>query len=163
MIYVYFNYKSSESQSQVKIAGNLLKQLVAEADIPSDLESLYETSKAKTPESAPLIQLLKSYSKNFSSIYAVFDAFDECGDDNQEDVLDLFDDLEKSGYKLLISSRPQTLDKLQHRLTKTCPLEVHAHISDLKIYVNRRMSKAKITDKILKTELLKLVRRVKGM
>ena len=129
MIYVYFNYKSSESQDQVKIAGRLLEQLVANADIPPELTSLHEKSKGKTPEPAALIQILKSYSKRFSSLYAVFDAFDECGDGSQEDVLDLFDDLEKSGYKLLISSRPGTLDKLQRRLTKTCPLEIRAHFS----------------------------------
>jgi len=36
-------------------------------------------------------------------------------------------------------------------------------LPDLKLYVNRRMSKAKVTDKTLKTKLLRLVKKANGM
>lgn len=136
---------------------------MAEADIPSDLELLYKKSKTKSPDSAVFVQLLTAYSKNFSSIYAVFDAFDECSDDNQNDMLSLFSVLEKSGYKLLISGRPQTPSKVRSQLKNIYALEVGAKVSDLKMYVNMRMLQEKISDKNLKIRILNLIKGVKGM
>ena len=165
VIYVYFKYQARKRQTSVAITRNLIKQLVPpDGDIPSDLESLYNASNSPTPpSSSDFLKLLREYGKGFSSVYAVFDAFDECGEENQNDMLGLFVDLEKSGYKLLVSGRHQTPNKLRTGLSNTYTLELRANISDLKYYVNKRMSEEKISDKNLKTNFLKLVAKVDGM
>ena len=165
MVYVYFKYQARKSQTSVALARNLIKQLMPpDGDIPSDLESLYNASKTTDPPSpSDFLKLLRQYRKGFSSIYAVFDAFDECSDENQNDVLSLFADLEKSEYNLLVSGRPQTPSKLRTRLANTCTLELRANICDLKYYVDKRMSEEKISDKILKTKFQNLIKQVDGM
>ena len=133
-------------------------------DIPSDLESHYDASKTETPPGpSDFDKLLEEYRNNFTFVYVVFDAFDECSDENQKDMLALFERLEKSGYKLLISGRPQTPGKLQSQLTKPHTLELRANLSDLQRYVNKRMRDENINDKTLKTKFLKLVKKVDGM
>ena len=131
-------------------------------DIPSDLESRYDASKTP-PGSSDCDQLLDEYRKRFRFVYVVFDAFDECSDENENGMLALFKQLEKSGYRLLISGRPQTPGKLQSQLTKSHTLELRADLSDLRQYVNKRLRDKNINDKTLKTKLLKLAKKVDGM
>jgi hypothetical protein len=135
-------------------------------DTLTDLESLYNASKSNLPppQQSEWNRLLKEYRKGFTSVYAVFDAFDECGDQNQTDLLALFEHLKNSGYKLLISGRPHTPGKLQSQLTSTCTLEIRAHLSDLQHYVNKRMLEQKIDrNSPLKKKFLELVKHVDGL
>jgi hypothetical protein len=135
---------------------------VSADDIPSDLESRYDASKTP-PGPSDFDKLLEEYRKKFTFVYVVFDAFDECSDENEHGMLALFKHLEKSGYRLLISGRPQTPGQLQRQLTKSHTLELRADLSDLQHYVNKRLRDENINHKSLKTKLLKLVKKVDGM
>ena len=163
--YIYFKNQARNIQTSSAITRNLIKQLVSTDNFPSDLESLYNASQPATPPSSSYsYKFLKEYRKDFTSVYAVFDAFDECGDENQKDMLALFEHLENSRYKLLISGRPQTRGKLQSQLINTCTLEIQAKLSDLQHYVNKRMLERKIVpNSPIKKRFLELVQNVDGL
>lgn len=164
VIYMYFDYKSQQSQSVVDVAMGLLKQLLAsqQVDVPSELESLYSTS--TKPNLATCKRLLAECAKRSGTIYAVFDAIDECGEISQQDILDLFGHLQQTGpYRMLISSRPHLLQNLRDQLKDTRTLEIYANKSDLKNYITKRLHEKGVKDANLKNRCLELANSAQGM
>ena len=129
VIYIYFDYKSQLHQTPREIAGQLLRQLVSsEAKIPPTIEELYDdcikadrkpvfrqgvcqkrgkTVKASgdaTKKPQTLVELIQWFAQTFQ-VFAIFDAFDECGEQWQTDMLKLLSDLQASGFSLLQSTR----------------------------------------------------------
>src|SRR5204863_5776363 len=81
VVHVYFDYKDPEGQTPDSIIRCLLKQLLIPSDlIPADLQTLYEDQRRRQhlPDIAILTRLWDSLSSKYSSVYAVFDALDEC-------------------------------------------------------------------------------------
>lgn len=106
-----------------------------------------------------LAQLLSWCSQQFSTVYAVFDAVDECHEAYHPEIIELFGQLEKFGLKLLISGRPGfPLTKLQNTLRNSKSLDVRANESDLENYVASRVENGK-----LRVNALKLIKKVDGM
>lgn len=165
VVYVYFDYKARQTQTVDYIARNLLKQLVSQsADITTDLQSLFDKYiKYNTkPDTTTLVELLTSFAKTFH-IYAVFDAMDECSDDHKETILSFFADLEKSGIRLFISTRPHLVENVQDRLKSIQMLIVSAHESDVQNYVKVKLKKERNKNTALEIECLKLATGVEGM
>lgn len=163
VIYIYFDYKAQTMQTEVYIVGTLLKQLLCQiSDIPADIESFYNDSIAKNnkPSVTDLVRFLTSHSK--SRIYAVFDALDECNDKYQQNVLSLLAILEKSGFKLLISTRPH-LQIVQDHLNSIQTAVIEADATDLENYVLTTLTVKKNGNRELETRCLELVKEVKGM
>lgn len=164
MVYVYFDYKAQQSQAGIHVAKSLLKQLLCRSDnIPSELESLYNESirTSGKPDIPTFTQLLKLYAQKFS-IYAIFDALDECSDDHQKELLSLFADLQKGAYRLLISSRPH-LPHLRDRLGSTKTLEIGAEESDLTNYVTARLDNERHNNLHLRVKCIELMKGVQRM
>ena len=160
VVYFYFDYKAPQTHSATSIAANLLKQLLCQSDsIPSQLESLY--CEQKGVDLSIIIQLLTSAAERYSSIYAVFDALDECGDGYRKEALELFAKLQESGYRLLISTRSHLSP--ENTLKDTCALTIEADQTDLKSYITARLSGERNINKNFTTKCLKLASSVQGM
>ena len=161
MVYIYFNYQSKETQTAVQIARTIVKQLISGVGIPEELESLYKksTEENTTPGMKEIIPVLELCSRRFSSRYAVFDALDECSDTHKEEILDLFVNLQKFGYKLLISGRPP-LDAC--RLSNVSTIEIRATDQDIETYIMKKLEEREVRPKV-RARCLELVKGVGGM
>jgi NACHT domain len=162
VIHLYFDYKSQQSQTVVDIAINLLKQLLSRLDnIPNELDSLYCAN--TRPDLPACKRLLTLCSKQFGTIFAVFDAIDECCDSYRKELLALFAHLLQSGCKLLISSRPHLLRNLRDQLSSARTIEVYANESDLRNYITVRLREKGNKDTNLEVKCLELATGVYGM
>jgi hypothetical protein len=102
-----------------------------------------------------------SCSKDFTWVYAVFDALDECSEAQQEEILSVLGHLQQSGYRFLISSRLH-FRRLKKWFSDICTLEISANEADLDNYVSVRLQEEGNSD-ILKARCLDLMRNVQGM
>jgi hypothetical protein len=164
VVYLYFDYKAKQTQTATDVARTLLKQLISQSEaVLPELEGLYEqaTRDNTEPDFTTLIQLLKTSSQNLH-FYAVFDAMDECADGCQEGILALFAELQKSGWRLLISCRPHTQTVLEKSGGMQI-FEIMANESDLKNYILARLKKENNNNAILEKKCLGLAKEVKGM
>jgi hypothetical protein len=160
VVYFYFDYKAPQTQTATSIAANLLKQLLSQSDsIPSQLESLYREQKGV--DLGIVIQLLASAAERYSSIYAVFDALDECGDGHRKEILELFTKLQESGYSVLVSTRFHVSP--ESTLKDTCTLTIEADHTDLKSYITARLSGERNIKRNLMAKCLELASSVRGM
>ena len=107
------------------------------------------------------ILILELCSRKFSSRFALFDALDECSDMHQKDILDLFVNLQKFGYKLLISGRPPLAD-CYSTLSNVCTLEIKATETDVQTYINEKMKDKKVHKKV-QPHCLELAKAADGM
>jgi hypothetical protein len=164
VVYFYFNYQSKETQTAIQIIKIIIKQLISGVDIPENLESLYQkyTYESTTPAIRELLPVLESCSQPFSSRYAVFDALDECSNNHIDEILDLFVQLQKFGYRLLISGRPP-MNACQTRLSTVTTLEILATDNDIKLYITKKLQNHKVKLPQIKTRCLELVKEVDGM
>jgi hypothetical protein len=95
-------------------------------------------------------------------VYAVFDAVDECSDDNLDHVLELFSKLQNS-CRLLISTRPHLVQNLRDKISDTNIIDIHGEINDMGNYVTGRLRMAKNCNSTLETLCLDLIKDVHGM
>ena len=163
VVYIYFNYQSRDTQSAIQITRSIIKQLISCVVIPEDLNSIYEKSieQAKDPKIQELISILELCSRRFTTRFAVFDALDECSEQHKNEILDLFLDLQKFDYKLLISGRP-TLADCHLSLSNVQALEIQATESDIEMYIIHRMKNKKVPKKV-HDGCLELVKGANGM
>jgi hypothetical protein len=162
VVYFYFNYESKDSQTALHIKKTIIKQLVAGIDIPQSLESLYHKhiSKSTTPDIAELRPVFEACSKPFPSRYAVFDAFDECSDGLKQEIVGLFVDLQKFGYRLLISGRPpMSMSSYQNQLSNVAILDITTKEEDIKVYIMQRLQSQDVSPRV-RTGCLELVKDV---
>jgi hypothetical protein len=152
---IYFDIQSQKRQTGAHIARYLLQQLLPALDeVPAQLESQFKDGKT-LPDISTCKELLKFVASKLS-IYAVFDAFDECTE-SEDGVLDLLIHLNNSAYKILISSRPP-LNVLQNGLGNFSTLEIRANIDDLIAYVNMRLD----VNSEVKRNCRRVMKRVNG-
>jgi hypothetical protein len=164
VIYIYFDYKSQQTQTGIDVLKGLLKQLLCQSQkVPPEVESLYTKSilEDTAPAISAFVPVLSSCSKDFACVYAVFDALDECSEAQQEEILSVLGHLQQFGYRFLISSRLH-FRKLQKWLSDIRTLEISANDADLDNYVTVRLQQEGSSD-ILKAKCLQLMRNVKGM
>lgn len=165
VLYVYFDYKAQETQTEDSVACSLVEQLACQCEtLPADLVALYSecTRTNSRPRRASLMKLLGTYSQK-SRIYAIFDAIDECSDAHQRMMLSLFEDLQKMKYRLLVSTRPHLLQTLQHCLSYTQTLEINANEYDLRNYITTRLKAERSRNPQLESGCFKLIEGVRGM
>ena len=153
-------------QSKTQVVFSLLKQFLSQlSNIPRALEALYdECTKYQKPdrEMTKLTEFLLTWSQQLQVLtFGVFDAFDECDDSTQKDLLSFFGDLQKHGWRLLISSRPhvQGIETLDDSLS----LEIRADEVDIKHYILHRFKLAKNSKAELLAGCLALGKGVDGM
>jgi len=137
--YVYCNYKAQGEQNTTSLLAAVLKQLVQMR--PSTIEPVEQlrrthTNKGTKPSLENIFGALQSVLMEFSTVYIVVDALDECQDSDgtrrqflaQLQVLQVGSDL-----RLMITSRfiPDLVNRLREALT----LEVRANNEDVRRFI----------------------------
>ena len=164
VVYVYFDYTTSQTQQVADVARSLLKQLVAQSrDLSRELDAAYDNSIQSGCELdlSTCLQHLKRYSQ-VSPIYAVFDAMDECEENYQQAMFQLFAELQNCGYRIMISSRPH-LWGLEVLLSNIQTFEIIADESDLRNYIISKLRLEKNNNCMLEAKCMDLVNGVNGM
>jgi hypothetical protein len=141
VLFFYFDYNDPSARTADAVVSALLKQLVYQLDsLPKQLESSYDqclNNGLSKPEMDTLTDMLVAFSSQFSKIFIVIDAYDECLEEERELLNPCLQRFSQSGINLFLTARPHpwSLDSLAERLPAVEFLEIKAEDDDVKIYV----------------------------
>lgn len=150
LAYFYCNFKLQNEQKAEDLLSSILKQLAASA--PETVTKLYEHHKDRRtrPSLNELSRALQTVAATYSRVFVVIDALDECqtADDCRSVFLSqLFHLQKKCAVKLFATTRP--IPEIAERFIGD-HLDIRAHKSDLRNYVEGRISQA--GSELLKTQ-----------
>lgn len=166
VISIYFDYNSETTQTTINIAENIPRQLLVFLDtIPSELESLYDkfVRTNTRPALSDLEHIFLLCIQKFPSVFAVFDALDECDDNHQREILAFISQLQEWGCRILISSRPNLRKPLEDQLNDILTIEISADEQEIENYISYRLDQAGNSNPELKERCLNLAAGVRGV
>lgn len=158
--YVYCDYEEHENQSAEKMVASLLKQIAsADHEIPEPLKRLHQKFKVqgRTPQQRDLEQTFSSTCENYTRVYIVIDALDECDSRYKKALVEFLEYIRhKQSVKILVTSRsyPESIMKY---FKAACKISVGAHEADLKKYILQeidRSDNADLIDENFKCEMI---------
>lgn len=143
LAYVYFDYMEQTQQTLGLVLASLVKQLLGQLpQIPTGIQDLHERLRGgqKRPNFEDLFGTLRAILTKFSRIFLVFDALDECDQENQrKDLLPLFHRLVGLGINVFLTSRPHPED-IQLSLSNAEKVQISAKKEDIAIYVEQTIN-----------------------
>lgn len=143
LAYVYFDYMEQTQQTLGLVLASLVKQLLGQLpQIPTGIQDLHERLRGgqKRPSFEDLFGTLRAILTKFSRIFLVFDALDECDQENQrKDLLPLFHRLVGLGINVFLTSRPHPED-IQLSLSNAEKVMILAKKEDIAIYVEQSIN-----------------------
>jgi hypothetical protein len=162
--YIYFDYKSQETQTATNIAVCLLKQLSHQLnDLDEALEETYDRLERsnRTPELPTLIDLLVSTVKSFNPCFIILDALDECGGTQIKQIISMI-------YQLRVHIRlfatNQAHQKAVQDLFESAPtITIQAHKSDLENFVQANLRENDISGVELQDITTRIMENAKGL
>ncbi|KAL8791314.1 MAG: hypothetical protein Q9195_005933 [Heterodermia aff. obscurata] len=140
--FIYCNYKERAQQTLANLLSSLARQFISQRNlIPDTLRSSYSrhTKNGTQPSHVELLELLADVASEFSSLFLVIDALDECDfiDGTRTGLVSGLRQLLHHGAHLLFTSRP--LGDVES-LFKDCPqLEIRASERDIRCHVSSRL------------------------
>ena len=96
IVYYYCDYADHRSLQTHRILGTVLKQLIPENEIPSEMEAkILRAYKDGTwiPETSELVDLVCSLMQMWPVVYIVLDGLDECEKSPRQDILSFLERL----------------------------------------------------------------------
>lgn len=169
--YVFCNYKVQSEQNTLSLLSAILKQLVqAQPSAAEAANALYELhSPRKTMATVDeILNALKVTLNNFSTVYIVVDALDECSDEHKSPLrlLEKLRDVQNGGdIRLMVTSR--FIPDIQEEFKSAPKLEVRASPQDVAKFVKGqipRLNKCVQRDNELQGEIEEhIVKAVDGM
>jgi len=141
--YLFCEYKAQSDQSTANLFAALLKLLVqTRLGIPTSVRQIYEDHmKQRTrPSLDEILQALQSVCLNYTTVYVIVDALDECSNHNlaRDQLITGLRELQaKVDLRLLFTSRPILGITQQFQLDPV--LEVRATEEDVRRYVLAQM------------------------
>jgi len=160
LAYVYFDYKDRARQTPEVILATLIKQLAfrrtnsqSDASLSSHIEEMYSKMHpvGKRPTMSDLRELFISFAAEFREVYLIFDALDECNEDERKVLLPFMMrlPLDRKGevrFKILITGRPH----MQHAFADEAPLQlaIVPVKEDMKLAIKEKIEAAKKRHKI---------------
>jgi Cdc6-like AAA superfamily ATPase len=169
--YLFCSYKAQADQSASSLFAALLKQLVqSRPDIaaPVTRNCEHHIKQRSRPSLDKILRVLQSVCLNYTTVYIVVDALDECTDRDgtQGRLIDKLRELQvKTDVRLLFTSRfiPEITQKFQLNLM----LEVRASEEDVKRFVAGQMPRLpnciRRDDELKQAVQNKIVEAVDGM
>jgi hypothetical protein len=166
--YLYCNFKRQHEQKPADLVSSLLKQLLQEqSSVPESVKSLYERHKDKRsrPSLEEILKLLHSIATDYSRIFILIDALDEChvSDGNRRKFLsEIFNLRNKTGANVFATSRliPEIVKEFEGSIS----LEIRASEEDMQRYLEGRILELPLfvsqrvgLQEEIKTEILKAV------
>lgn len=169
--YIYFDYRQKEETPE-RLLRNLLKQLAQKrSSLPTCISAMYkqDTDQGIPPSLEAISLALQIVARDYSKIFILIDAIDECTNYNDcrtrfiEEILNLRN---KSAANIFATSRPNT--EIANRFKGGTFMEICARGEDIRQYLNGNMdhllSDSVRNDMELRTEIEKaIVGSVQGM
>ena len=143
LAYIYCNYKELREQTATNLVASLLQQLVQQqSNIPDGIVALYRehTDKRTRPALTEYSSSLQSILHDFSKVFIVIDALDECTE-NDGTRHKFLTEIKKllPHIHLLITSR--WVANIEREFEGSTRLEILASDEDVAIYVKSRIEK----------------------
>lgn len=142
--FAYLNHQERIQQTPVNIMGSLLKQLVQERPSLCDLlKPLYKKNHQRNtvPTLSDISTAFRQILAEYSKVYVVIDALDECPEHNGfRDILLQELGLLSQHVRLLVTSRPHI--SIEYDIEGAVPVEIQASQSDLRKYLQERIARA---------------------
>jgi hypothetical protein len=136
--FLYCDYKVEKQQTATSLLSCLLAQLVRRLPtLPDYVQKMYKTHQDKPVTCSETVDALRTAAKEFSRVYLVVDALDECSDTDgtrTQLLTELFELLTSSTISLFATSRPH-IDDIQDKFSNTCSVEISAKDGDVAKYV----------------------------
>jgi hypothetical protein len=143
--YIYYNFKGQTEQTLDNLLASLLKQLAkSRPSLPESVKSLYNTCEAQKktrPSVDDISTVLQSVAAEYSGVFIVIDALDECQARDRcrtQMLLKLADFQSKYNANLFATSRfiPEIIKKFKQY---PC-LEIRANDQEVQRYIDRCIS-----------------------
>jgi ankyrin repeat protein len=141
--YLYCDFRREHEQKPEDLLRNLLKQLIQErSSIPKSVRLLYDYHKKKStrPSIDDISKALVSIISNFSKVFIIIDALDECEVNNghrSRFVSEIVQLQTQCNANLFVTSRviPEIVEKFEGSIM----LEIRASKEDMRKYLNSDM------------------------
>jgi Cdc6-like AAA superfamily ATPase len=170
VVYVYCNFKRQNEQTLQHLLANVLKQLAQGRSLPRSIKSLYDQYKSKNarPSVNDISKVLQSLAAEYSRVFILIDALDECQVNNscQANLLSHILELQtKCEANIFATSRfiPDIIDRFKGDLI----LEIRANEQDVQRYLKEHITELPRfvqRDSVLQQEICsKIVKAVDGM
>ncbi|RYP86354.1 hypothetical protein DL769_000738 [Monosporascus sp. CRB-8-3] len=169
--YIYCSYKAQANQTTTGLLAAILKQLAqARPSVAEPVARLYNhhTDQKTRPSLEEIINALRFVLTNYSSVYVVVDALDECAyeDGTRSQLLANLRDLQsKTDTRLMVTSR--FIPDIENEFRSMPTLEVRASGADVKRFVlgqiHRLPKCVERDDKLQRFAQDKIVEAVDGM
>jgi hypothetical protein len=166
---VYFNYKQVATQHSAhamqqtaeNVIACILRQLLQHKALPQEMDEAYnkwiERGQRNRPDGDFFADLVVQCSKEFSAVFIVLDAFDECGEEERDTLVYYFQQFQKAGFKIYITSWLHLCDGLVESFGMDGgTIEIKADPADVEKYVKESLKNGLIAN-ALKDEILKVV------
>jgi len=141
--YVYCNYKRRETQTATDLLAAILKQLVQERPLYGEpVETLHKrhAERRTRPSLNEICTALNSVISNYSKVYIIVDALDECTDNDgtRSELLTILRSLQtKTDTSLMATSR--FITKIEQSFQGFPMLEIRASDADVRQFVAGQM------------------------
>jgi hypothetical protein len=143
LTFVYCDHKRNEAQRLEYFLAAMVRQLVEwKPTVPNYVQCLYEKHRGKgsRPTLDEYLEMLQSLSNEYSEVYAVIDALDECVDKSRKTIWNaLIANLKKrvANLRLLYTSRH--IDHIERAVPGSVCIEIQATEHDLKTYIEAQI------------------------
>ncbi|KAH8726741.1 hypothetical protein GQ44DRAFT_613477, partial [Phaeosphaeriaceae sp. PMI808] len=137
VVYIYCNYQRQADQSTSILLAAMLKQLVQDRpSIAEPVSILYDKHRprATRPTLEEMLSTLRTVLANYSRVYVVVDALDECLQQDRRQLLKTLRDLQ-SNASLCLMATARFIPDIVEEFTEMPKLEVRAGDADVKRYV----------------------------
>ncbi|KAI1751736.1 hypothetical protein F4782DRAFT_540762 [Xylaria castorea] len=136
VVFLYCNYKEDKERKVVNLLSALLKQLVQELPhTPAVVQTLHKThEKEKTrPSLSDISTTIRRVFEDYTIVYIVVDALDECPDEYRDALLSELKNLQAPRVRLMVTSRPA--GTISEKFKDAVKLPIKAHGEDVKSLV----------------------------
>ncbi len=139
----YFDYRDQENQSPTHILGSILRQVAAtRCPVPKPTSDLHHrfSVQGRQPELQDLEKALLATCGDFSKVFIVIDALDECDENkHRRTLMKSIAFLQQStSVRLFVTSRFHPQD-IRTAFEDALQIEVEANASDLRSYLSREI------------------------
>jgi hypothetical protein len=150
LTFVYCDHKRNESQRLEYFLAAIVRQLVERKyRVPRDVQNLYKNhhGKGSKPTLDEYLELLQSLSNEYSEVYAVIDALDECVDKSRKTIWNaLVANLKRRVTNLRLLCTSRNIDGFEKTLPGSTCIEIKATEDDMKTYIQAQIeSQAELT------------------
>ncbi|KAK6338530.1 hypothetical protein TWF730_002593 [Orbilia blumenaviensis] len=169
--YIYFDYKRNYEQTIYNLLASLLKQLAhRRRPFPEHVKRMYDRHESnKTwPSTNDIIEALRCVATEYSRVFVVVDALDECqvSDYCRNNFLSaIFELYTECEINIFASSRDIEEITERFKLQGSMVLEIRAHAEDVRSYLNHQINQSQneMLQKDHETIVARIVEAVDGM